>query len=48
MKRDAKMKKPYSPPKIEIYSSVPADVILSSALPVGEDPDDGFGEIKFF
>lgn len=42
------MKKPYAPPEIEIYSSVPADVILSSALPVGEDPDDGFGEIRFF
>ena len=42
------MKKPYYPPEIEIYASAFADVILSSALPVGEDPEEGFGEIKFF
>lgn len=42
------MKKPYQPPAIEVYPSIPPDFLTSSGLPVGEDPETGFGEIKFF
>lgn len=47
-KKDAKMKKPYCPPEIEIYTTALADMLGNSAIPVGEDPDNGFGEIRFF
>ena len=46
--RKANMKKPYYPPEIDVYPTLAADLFNSSALPVGEAPEEGFGEIKFF
>lgn len=42
------MKKPYQPPTVEIVPSVSPDFLVTSGLPITEDPDPGFGEIKFF
>lgn len=42
------MKKPYQPPRVEIVPTDSPDFLVTSGIPVTEDPDPGFGEIKFF